>query len=61
MSAPSFKISIPIILNLAKTGINAYKTKLDRALKELSEKVKREVELQILHSMVGDTLPSEVK
>ena len=52
---------MPIILNLAKIGVNSYKAKLDRALKELSERVKHEVELQILHAMVGEDFPSELK
>ncbi len=30
-------------------------------MKELSEKVKVEVELQILHAMVGDTFPNELR
>lgn len=60
-SAPSFKISTFVNLNLAKIGINIYKTKLERTLKDLSDKVKSEVELQILHAMVGDTLPNELR
>lgn len=50
-----------IIQDLAKIGINNYKSKLEKAYKELSERAKHEVELQILHAMVGDSLPQELR
>lgn len=41
--------------------MGSYKAKLERALRDLAEQVKSEVELQILHAMVGDTLPAELR
>ena len=61
MWAQSFKISIFIILNLAKLGITNYKARMEKTLKELAETVKEEVYLQILNAMVGDSLPSELR
>ena len=34
---------------------------MEKAIKELSETVKHEVYLQILHAMVGDHFPSELR
>lgn len=39
-------------------GVNSFKTRMERALKDLAETVKREVYLQILDAMVGDSLPA---
>lgn len=40
MLAQSFKISTPLILDLAKIGVSSYKAKMERALKDLAENVK---------------------
>jgi len=50
-----------IIQDLAKIGVNNYKTRMEKVLKELSETVKNEVYLQILDAMVGESLPEELK
>lgn len=42
-------------------GVNSFKIKMERALKDLAETVKHEVYLQILDAMVGDSLPSELR
>ena len=48
-------------LDLAKIGVNNYKSRMEKTLKELAETVKEEVYTQILDSMVGNSLPSELK
>ena len=57
MWALSFKIIFSLILDLTKVGVNNLKTRMEKAMRELSETVKHEVYLQILEAMVGDSLP----
>lgn len=53
MLAPSLKIRTFLKLNLAKIGISNYKQKHEKLLKEASDKIRHEVYLQILDSLIG--------
>ena len=53
MLARSSKIRTSDILNLAKVGINNYKVRHEKFMKNLGEKIKEEVYMQILDGMIG--------
>ena len=50
-----------LLSDLAKVAVNNYKARMEKTMKELSERVKEEVYLQILDAMVGDSLPAQLR